>query len=122
MSSKLKVTLLFTLPLKSTMNGSSLKILNADWMIPMTNQNDTHFIITTSMLENKNSKFIRVIGFRTCPSIIGAWTTIRAIPHARTVIMILVKSFGTSNDTISNISGITLDLVYWQDLIQNCQI
>ena len=61
------------------------------------------------MLKNKNSKIIRVIGFRTCPSIIGTGTTIRTIAHTWTVFMVLVKSFRTSNDTIGNIIGGSLN-------------
>ena len=58
------------------------------------------------MLKNKNSKVIRVIGFRTCPSIIGTGTTIRAITHTWTVIMVFVKRFGTTKDTIGNIASL----------------
>ena len=57
------------------------------------------------MLENQNGKFIRVIGFWACPSIIGTWAAVRTIGHARTAFMVIVKSFGTSNDTIRSFVG-----------------
>ena len=69
-------------------------------MISTANQNQTHFIISAGMLENKNSKFIRVIGFWACPSIIGTRTAVRTFGHARTAFMIFVKGCGTFNDTI----------------------
>ena len=74
-------------------------------MISTANQNETNFIISASMLENKNSKFIRVIGFWTCPSIIGTWATVRAFGHTRTAFMVFVEGCGTSNDTIRSLVG-----------------
>ena len=74
-------------------------------MISTANQNETNFIISASMLENQNGKFIRVIGFRTCPSIIGTRATVRTFGHTRTAFMVLVKGCGTFNDTIRSFVG-----------------